>query len=248
MPGWPASSRRHGRAARAHRIERSLQHRFAREQRLSAFEPMPPACDEALAAPGRRPARSPRRIRLCHHGPSMGMRRGARLRNNPGMTSSPTNEALAALRKSYERAGTRRDFHRRGTIRSKQIPRTLARRSHRRRRCPSPNAMTLCTVGNDLRPSSRIVLIKGYADARGLVWYTNYESREAAASSRAIRMLVAAVPLGRARARGAHRGRGRENQRRRERRLLCQPPARLHRIGAWASPQSEVITAVATCW
>jgi pyridoxamine 5'-phosphate oxidase len=41
-----------------------------------------------------------------------------------------------------------------------------------------PNAMTLATVGADARPSTRIVLIKGY-DAQGLVWYTNYESRKA---------------------------------------------------------------------
>src|SRR5450830_1555093 len=42
---------------------------------------------------------------------------------------------------------------------------------------PEPNAMTLATVGHDLRPSTRIVLIKGY-DERGIVWYTNYESRK----------------------------------------------------------------------
>ena len=42
---------------------------------------------------------------------------------------------------------------------------------------PEPNAMTLATVGGDLRPSTRIVLIKGY-DAQGIVWYTNYESRK----------------------------------------------------------------------
>ena len=42
---------------------------------------------------------------------------------------------------------------------------------------PEPNAMTLATVGNDLRPSTRIVLIKGY-DAAGIVWYTNYDSRK----------------------------------------------------------------------
>jgi pyridoxamine 5'-phosphate oxidase len=40
-----------------------------------------------------------------------------------------------------------------------------------------PNAMTLATVGPQGRPSSRIVLIKGY-DARGIVWYTNYDSRK----------------------------------------------------------------------
>lgn len=42
---------------------------------------------------------------------------------------------------------------------------------------PEPNAMTLATVGADGRPSTRIVLIKGF-DAHGLVWYTNYESRK----------------------------------------------------------------------
>ena len=42
---------------------------------------------------------------------------------------------------------------------------------------PEPNAMTLATVGSDLRPSTRVVLVKGY-DARGLVWYTNYHSRK----------------------------------------------------------------------
>lgn len=40
-----------------------------------------------------------------------------------------------------------------------------------------PNAMTLATVGAGGRPSTRIVLLKD-ADARGLVWYTNYESRK----------------------------------------------------------------------
>lgn len=42
---------------------------------------------------------------------------------------------------------------------------------------PEPNAMTVATVGSDLRPSTRVVLIKGY-DERGIVWYTNYASRK----------------------------------------------------------------------
>jgi pyridoxamine 5'-phosphate oxidase len=42
---------------------------------------------------------------------------------------------------------------------------------------PEPNAMTLATVGEDGRPSTRIVLIKGF-DERGPVWYTNYQSRK----------------------------------------------------------------------
>jgi len=42
---------------------------------------------------------------------------------------------------------------------------------------PEPNAMTVATVGSDLRPSTRVVLIKGY-DERGIVWFTNYGSRK----------------------------------------------------------------------
>ncbi|MEM7658438.1 MAG: pyridoxamine 5'-phosphate oxidase [Bacteroidota bacterium] len=40
-----------------------------------------------------------------------------------------------------------------------------------------PNAMTLATV-EDGRPTTRVVLLKGL-DARGLMFYTNYESRKA---------------------------------------------------------------------
>ena len=42
---------------------------------------------------------------------------------------------------------------------------------------PEPNAMTLATVSENGRPSTRVVLIKGF-DARGVVWYTNYQSRK----------------------------------------------------------------------
>jgi pyridoxamine 5'-phosphate oxidase len=38
-----------------------------------------------------------------------------------------------------------------------------------------PNAMSLATVDERGRPSSRIVLVKQY-DARGFTWYTNYDS------------------------------------------------------------------------
>jgi pyridoxamine 5'-phosphate oxidase len=40
-----------------------------------------------------------------------------------------------------------------------------------------PNAMGVSTVGEDGRPSSRIVLIKQF-DARGFTWYTNYDSQK----------------------------------------------------------------------
>src|SRR5688572_10654737 len=42
---------------------------------------------------------------------------------------------------------------------------------------PEPTAMTLATADHAGRPSARIVLLKG-VDARGFVFYTNYESRK----------------------------------------------------------------------
>lgn len=40
-----------------------------------------------------------------------------------------------------------------------------------------PTAMTVATVGANGRPSTRVVLLKGF-DERGMVWFTNYESRK----------------------------------------------------------------------
>lgn len=40
-----------------------------------------------------------------------------------------------------------------------------------------PTAMTVATVAASGRPSTRVVLLKG-CDARGMVWFTNYESRK----------------------------------------------------------------------
>ena len=42
---------------------------------------------------------------------------------------------------------------------------------------PEPNAMALATASEDGRPSSRIVLLKGF-DAAGLVFFTGYDSRK----------------------------------------------------------------------
>ena len=42
---------------------------------------------------------------------------------------------------------------------------------------PEPNAMHLCTVGENDRPSGRIVLLKEL-DKQGFVFYTNYHSRK----------------------------------------------------------------------
>ena len=43
---------------------------------------------------------------------------------------------------------------------------------------PEPNAMTLATSTSDGRPSARIVLLRGF-DERGFAFFTNYESRKA---------------------------------------------------------------------
>ena len=45
------------------------------------------------------------------------------------------------------------------------------------RSLPEPNAMTLASATKAGRPSSRIVLLKGF-DARGFVFFTNYDSRK----------------------------------------------------------------------
>ncbi|MEP6945827.1 MAG: pyridoxamine 5'-phosphate oxidase [Acidobacteriota bacterium] len=42
---------------------------------------------------------------------------------------------------------------------------------------PEPTAMVLATVSSDGRPSSRVVLLKGFDD-EGFVFYTNYKSRK----------------------------------------------------------------------
>jgi pyridoxamine 5'-phosphate oxidase len=103
---------------------------------------------------------------------------------------------------------------------------------------PEPTAMTLATVGADGRPSTRIVLLKG-CDARGLVWYSNYHSRkgrELAAHpqaalqfhwvelERVVRIEGRVEPVEPAQSDAYYASRPLDS-----------------RIGAWASPQSEVI-------
>jgi pyridoxamine 5'-phosphate oxidase len=89
------------------------------------------------------------------------------------MTSNTSPSALADLRKTYQR----------GELDESQAPANpLELFQHWLNQAldaclPEPNAMTLATVGADGRPSTRVVLIKGL-DERGLVWYTNYESRK----------------------------------------------------------------------
>ena len=104
---------------------------------------------------------------------------------------------------------------------------------------PEPNAMTLATVGEDGRPSTRVVLIKG-VDARGIVWYTNYESRkgrELAARpfaalqfhwvelERVVRIEGRVEPTSAEQSDAYYASRPLDS-----------------RIGAWASPQSQVVS------
>jgi len=103
---------------------------------------------------------------------------------------------------------------------------------------PEPNAMTLATVGPNGRPSTRIVLIKGY-DVRGLVWFTNYQSRkgrELEADSFAA-LQFHWVELERVvRIEGTV-----EKVSAEESDAYYQSRPLDSRLGAWASPQSEVI-------
>lgn len=103
---------------------------------------------------------------------------------------------------------------------------------------PEPNAMTLATVGSDLRPSTRVVLLKG-CDARGLVWYTNYHSRKAQelAGNPWAALQFHWVELER-----TVRIEGRVDKVSPEESDAYFASRPLDsRIGAWASPQSEVI-------
>ena len=105
-------------------------------------------------------------------------------------------------------------------------------------RVPEPNAMTLATVSADGRPTARIVLLKE-VDARGLCFYTNYESRKArelAANPRAA-LLFFWVELERqVRVEGVTE---RVSAAESDAYFALRP--RLSRLGAWASPQSAPI-------
>ena len=81
--------------------------------------------------------------------------------------------SIADLRKSYERAELSEDASHADPL--QQFSQWLDEAI--KAGVPEPNAMTLATVGSNLRPSTRVVLIKGL-DAHGIVWYTNYESRK----------------------------------------------------------------------
>jgi pyridoxamine 5'-phosphate oxidase len=103
---------------------------------------------------------------------------------------------------------------------------------------PEPTAMNLATVGEDGRPSARIMLLKG-VDPRGFVFYTNYESRKgrelAARPVAAITFLWKELER-QVRIEGAIE---KVSDAESEEYYATRPLG--SRIGAWASPQSREI-------
>jgi pyridoxamine 5'-phosphate oxidase len=142
---------------------------------------------------------------------------------------------IAQLRKSYERAELDEAASESDPL--QQFDKWL--REAIAAQLPEPNAMTLATVGADGRPSTRVVLIKGY-DTRGLAWYTNYESRkgrELAANPHAALQFhwVALERVVRIEGR-VERTSAEDSDAYYATRPLDS------RLGAWASPQSQVIS------
>jgi pyridoxamine 5'-phosphate oxidase len=104
---------------------------------------------------------------------------------------------------------------------------------------PEPNAMTLATVSSELRPSTRVVLIKGY-DEQGIVWFTNYDSRKGRelAGNPFAALQFHWVELER-----VVRIEGRvEKISDKESDTYYHSRPLASRIGAWASPQSQTIS------
>jgi pyridoxamine 5'-phosphate oxidase len=147
---------------------------------------------------------------------------------------STTSSHIAALRKSYEKAELGEEHSQADPL--KQFDQWLAEAIAGE--LPEPNAMTLATVDGDLRPSTRIVLIKGY-DERGLVWYTNYDSRKGRelAGNPYAALQFHWVELERV---VRIEGRVEKTSAEDSDAYFASRPLD-SRIGAWASPQSEVI-------
>ena len=143
--------------------------------------------------------------------------------------------SLADLRKSYERAKLSEDACYADPLR--QFEQWLNEAISAE--VPEPNAMTLATVASDLRPSTRVVLIKGY-DERGLTWYTNYESRKG--------QELAGNPFAALQFHWVELERVVRIEGLVEKISAKESDAYFHsrpldsRIGAWASPQSRVIS------
>jgi len=148
---------------------------------------------------------------------------------------TPDSSSISDLRKSYERAEL--NEHASQVDPFAQFDQWLNEAIAAQ--VPEPNAMTLATVGSDLRPSIRVVLIKGF-DARGIVWYSNYASRKG--------QELAGNPYAALQFHWVELERTVRIEGRVEKVSEEESDAYFHsrpldsRIGAWASPQSEVIS------
>jgi pyridoxamine 5'-phosphate oxidase len=142
--------------------------------------------------------------------------------------------SIADLRKSYERAELSEAASHEDPL--KQFDQWLHEAIAAE--IPEPNAMTVATVGSDLRPSTRVVLIKAY-DERGIVWFTNYESRKG--------IELAGNPFAALQFHWVELERVVRIEGVVEQVSAAESDAYFHsrpfdsRIGAWASPQSQVI-------
>ncbi len=147
---------------------------------------------------------------------------------------SDTSQTIADLRKSYERAELSEDASQAQPL--DQFDRWL--KEAIAGKVPEPNAMTLATVASNLRPSTRVVLVKGY-DERGIVWYTNYDSRKG--------QELAGNPYAALQFHWVELERTVRIEGTVEKVSAEESDAYFHsrpldsRIGAWASPQSQVI-------
>ena len=104
---------------------------------------------------------------------------------------------------------------------------------------PEPNAMSLATASEDGRPSVRIVLLKGF-DERGFVFFTNYKSRkgkELNENPNACLVFFWKELERQIKLEGKIEKISSEES---DAYFLSRPPG--SQVGAWASPQSTVIT------
>lgn len=103
-----------------------------------------------------------------------------------------------------------------------------------------PNAMALATVSKDGQPSARIVLLKG-VDETGFYFYTNYESRKAL--ELAENANAALVFFWKELERQVRiEGRAKKSSPDKSDAYFHSRPVK-SQIGAWASPQSRIISA-----
>jgi pyridoxamine 5'-phosphate oxidase len=147
---------------------------------------------------------------------------------------SHSTHRIAELRKSYERAELDESASAADPIAQFRLWLQQALDAE----LPEPNAMTLATVGADGRPSTRVVLIKGF-DERGFVWYTNYDSRKGRelAGNPFAALQFHWVELERV---VRIEGRVEKTDAAQSDEYFKSRPLD-SRIGAWASPQSQVI-------